>query len=148
MPDSGLGSGKHLRIGGQSKVMTYNRESDDAVLPDLSTQGNHPKSESRMLLTGHGGIAASVPYPTGSFHCLEYHIGADGTIETWLDGTVIPGLTVGGASANSHATIWGKAYKPKVTGVYFGWETYGGDANTVWFDDIAIASTRVGCLGK
>ena len=101
-----------------------------------------------MLLTGHEGIAASVPYPTGSFHCLEYHISADGTIETWLDSTVIPGLTVGGASANSHASIWGKSYKPKVTGVYFGWETYGGDANTVWFDDIAIASTRVGCLGK
>ena len=46
MPDSGLGSGKHLRIGGQSKVMTYNRESDDAVLPDLSTQGTDPNFES------------------------------------------------------------------------------------------------------
>lgn len=39
MPDSAQGSNKHLRIGGQAKVMTYNRESDDAVLPDLSSQG-------------------------------------------------------------------------------------------------------------
>lgn len=40
MPDSSLGSNKHLRIGGQNKVITYNRESDDAVMPDLSSQGS------------------------------------------------------------------------------------------------------------
>jgi len=39
MSDSSMGSNKHLRIGGQDQVMTYNRESDDAVLPDLSSQG-------------------------------------------------------------------------------------------------------------
>ncbi len=39
MPDSAQGSNKHLRIGGQDEVLTYNRESDDAVLPDLSSQG-------------------------------------------------------------------------------------------------------------
>lgn len=39
MPDSAQGSNKHLRIGGQDQVITYNRESDDAVLPDLSSQG-------------------------------------------------------------------------------------------------------------
>ncbi len=39
MPDSAQGFKKHLRIGGQDKILTYNRESDDAVLPDLSSQG-------------------------------------------------------------------------------------------------------------
>lgn len=39
MPDSAQGSNKHLRIGGQDGILTYNRESDDAVLPDLSSQG-------------------------------------------------------------------------------------------------------------
>jgi len=47
MPDSAQGSKKNLRIGGQDKVLTYNRESDDAVLPDLSTQGT-----TSSLLTG------------------------------------------------------------------------------------------------
>ena len=39
MPDTSQGAKKHLRIGGQNKVITYNRESDDAVMPDMSTQG-------------------------------------------------------------------------------------------------------------
>ncbi|KAK8030621.1 hypothetical protein PG990_000355 [Apiospora arundinis] len=39
MPDSAQGNNKHLRIGGQSKILMYNRESDDATLPDLSPQG-------------------------------------------------------------------------------------------------------------
>lgn len=35
-PDPAQGTNKHLRIGGQSKILMYNRESDDATLPDLS----------------------------------------------------------------------------------------------------------------
>jgi hypothetical protein len=92
MPDSAQGTNKHLRIGGQSKIMMYNRESDDATLPDLSPQG----------------IATSKALPTGAWTCFEYHLGTDG-------------------------------------GVYFGWESYGGDVNTFWYDDIVVSSTRVGC---
>ena len=74
---------------------------------------------------------------------------SNGNIETWLDGKVIPGLTIKAEAANTHATIWqGKSYKPQITGVYFGWEAYGGDVNTFWYDDIAIASNRPGCLGN
>lgn len=130
MPDSAQGSDKHLRIGGQSKILMYNRESDDATLPDLSPQG----------------IAASTALPTGSWKCFEYHLGSDGTIETWLDGTAIAGLTSKAGTTNSNAAQWQRSsYKPKVTGIYFGWESYGGDTNTFWYDDISISSTRVGC---
>ncbi|KAK3360617.1 hypothetical protein B0T25DRAFT_449538 [Lasiosphaeria hispida] len=132
MPDSSQGSNKHLRIGGQDKVLTYNRESDDAVLPDLSSQG----------------IATSVALPTGVWQCFEYHVSSDGTIETWLEGKAIPGLTVVKSGTNTHASIWGKNYKPIIGGVYFGWEAYGGDANTFWYDDIAIGPSRPGCLGS
>jgi Cip1-like, core domain len=95
------------------------------------------------------GIATSVPLPTGSWQCFEYHVSPDGTIETWLNSKVIPGLTIQAGATNAHAAIWqSKSYKPQVTGVYFGWEAYGGDANTFWYDDINIASTRPGCLGS
>jgi hypothetical protein len=108
----------------------YNRESDDATLPDLSPQG----------------IAASSALPAGSFQCFEYHIGTDGTIETWLNGNAISALQAGpNASGNAYNRQWGTAYKPKVTGVYFGWESYGGDVNTMWYDDVAVSGTRVGC---
>jgi hypothetical protein len=130
MPDSAQGAGKHLRIGGQSKILMYNRESDDATLPDLSPQG----------------IAASTPLPTGDWQCFEYHLGTDGTIETWLNSKAIDGLTSKAGVANANAAQWQRSSViPKVTGIYFGWESYGGDTNTLWYDDISISSERVGC---
>lgn len=132
MSDSAQGADKHLRIGGQSQILMYNRESDDATLPDLSPQG----------------IAASTALPTGSWQCFEYHIGADGTIETWLNGKAIAGLTSKTGTANANAAQWQRSsLKPKITGIYFGWESYGGDTNTFWYDDVSISGTRVGCGG-
>jgi hypothetical protein len=120
-------SGKHLRIGGQDAILMYNRESDDATLPDLSPQG----------------VATSEALPTGDWECFEYHLGTDGTIETWLNSDAIAGLTT---TNNPNDSGWtDKSYVPEITGVYFGWESYGGDVNTFWYDDVAIASTRVGC---
>ena len=130
MPDAAQGSNKHLRIGGQSKILMYNRESDDATLPDLSPQG----------------IATSTPLPTGSWQCFEYHLGTDGTIETWLNGTAIAGLTVKKGVANPNDDQWVRDTEvPKITAVYFGWESYGGATNTFWYDDIVVGSTRAGC---
>ncbi|KAI0168838.1 hypothetical protein GGR52DRAFT_581210 [Hypoxylon sp. FL1284] len=130
MPDSAQGSNKHLRIGGQSKILMYNRESDDATLPDLSPNG----------------IAASKALPTGSWQCFEYHVGADGTIETWLNDEAIEALTVKSGVDNANGAQWQRSgSKPKITAIYFGWESYGGDTNTFWYDDIAVDSARVGC---
>jgi len=128
-PDAGLGAGEYLRIGGQSDILMYNRETDDATLPDLSPQG----------------IATSEALPTGSFQCFEYHLSTDGTIQTWLNGAAITGLATGPGITNPNADQWGTAYKPDITGVYFGWESYGGDVNTFWYDDIIVASTSIGC---
>ncbi len=130
MPDSAQGAKKHLRIGGQSKILMYNHESDDATLPDLSPQG----------------IAASTALPAGSWQCFEYHLGTDGTIETWLNGDVITGLTIKEGVPNENAAQWQRgSIRPQITGIYFGWESYGGDTNTFWYDDIAVDSSRVGC---
>jgi hypothetical protein len=130
MPDSAQGAKKHLRIGGQSKILMYNRETDDATLPDLSPNG----------------IAASAKLPTNAWTCFEYHLGADGTVETWLNNATIAGLTVKSGVSNPNAAQWQRSSsKPKITSVNFGWESYGGDTNTIWYDDIVVSSTRVGC---
>jgi hypothetical protein len=130
MPDSAQGTDKHLRIGGQSKILMYNRESDDATLPDLSPQG----------------IAASVALPTGTWECFEYHLGTDGRIETWLNGNAIAGLTEKPGVANPNAGQWQRSsIIPKITAVYFGWESYGNDVITFWYDDITLSGSRVGC---
>lgn len=122
--------GKHLRIGGQSKILMYNRESDDATLPDLSPQG----------------IAASKALPTNTWTCFEYHLGTDGSIETWLNNATVPGLTSKPGVSNPNAAQWQRStIKPKITNVNFGWESYGGDTNTFWYDDIVVSASRVGC---
>lgn len=129
MPDSSQGEGKHLRIGGQSEILMYNRESDDATLPDLSP----------------AGIATSKALATDTWECFEYHLGADGSIETWLNSEAIAGLTT---ADNANAGGWGTGNIPTISAVYFGWESYGGDVNTFWYDDIEVGSSRVGCDGS
>ena len=128
MPDAAQGEGKHVRIGGQSSILMYNRETDDATLPDLSPQG----------------IESSAALPAGEWQCFEYHLGADGSIETWLNDEVVEGLTTGEGNANAGQWTAGTT-TPEITAVYFGWESYGGDTNTFWYDDIVISDARVGC---
>jgi hypothetical protein len=80
--------------------------------------------------------------------CFEYFLGTDGTIQTWLNGNLISGMTAGPNASNPNDAGWTReAYVPDITGVYFGWEAYSGDINTVWFDDVAIETSRVGCGG-
>jgi hypothetical protein len=126
MPDAAQASGDHLRIGGQSSILMYNRESDDATLPDLSPQG----------------IATSEALPAGTWQCFEYHLGPSGVIQTWLNNATIVGLTIPNANDDQWTS---KSYTPDITGVYFGWESYGSAVNTFWYDDIVISSSRVGC---
>ena len=130
MPDAAEGVNQHLRFGGMSEIMMWNRQDNDATLPDLSPQG----------------IATSANLPAGSWQCLEYHLGTDGTIETWINGAAVAGLNVGPGISNANANGWTRSkFVPKISGVYFGWESYGSATNTFWYDDVAIAGSRVGC---
>ncbi|KAL2259017.1 hypothetical protein VTK26DRAFT_7447 [Humicola hyalothermophila] len=132
MPDPAQGTNKHLRIGGQNSILMFNRESDDATLPELSPQGT----------------ATSKPLTANTWECFEYHVGTDGTIETWLNDAAVTGLTYGPGIDNPNAGAWSRStIQPRPSGVYFGWESYGGDTNTFWYDDIVISSSRVGCSG-
>ncbi|KAK5734271.1 hypothetical protein LTR17_009102 [Elasticomyces elasticus] len=128
MPDSGL-DGKHLRVSGQEEIIEYNRESDDATMPDLSPDG----------------VSSTVGLPVDEWQCFEYHLSSDGTIQTWLNSKEVAGLSFDPAGTNANANGWGTTYKPDITGVYFGWESYAGSSDTFWYDDVAIAATRVGC---
>lgn len=130
MPDPAQGTKKHLRIGGQNRILMWNREQDDATLPELSPQG----------------VASSAQLPANQWVCFEYKVGADGSIETWLNDAPISGLTYGPGVSNPYANQWQRSsIRPRPSAVYFGWESYGGDSNTFWYDDIVISSSRIGC---
>lgn len=123
---------KDLRMGGQSEILMWNRESDDATLPELSPTG----------------IAASVKPETGKWLCVELMVdGQAGKLETWLDGEPVKGLIVEGEPTPDVDAQWQRKpdWHPMLSDIRFGWESYGSDENTLWFDDVLLGTTRVGC---
>lgn len=123
---------KDLRLGGQKQVLIWNRESDDATLPELSPTG----------------VMLSAALPPGDWHCLEWSINPmTRAIETWLDDKPIAGLTVDAQPTPDVDTQWLRKtdWQPQPIDLRLGWESYGNDANTLWFDDLAIGSTRLRC---
>lgn len=123
---------KDLRMGGQSEILMWNRESDDATLPELSPTG----------------IATSVKPPIGQWLCVELAVdGAAAQLQTWLDGEPVAGLIVEGEPTPDIDAQWQRKpdWRPMLSDIRFGWESYGSDENTLWFDDIALSSSRIGC---
>jgi hypothetical protein len=124
--------GKDLRMGGQSEILMWNRESDDATLPELSP----------------AGIALSVKPQVGRWHCIEFMIDRGlRRLATWIDGAAVAGLQVEGEPTPDVDAQWLRKtdWMPAPSDARFGWESYGGEANTLWFDDIALGASRFGC---
>ena len=120
-----------VRMGGQDMVLIYNRQSDDATLPTLSPTG----------------VADTVAIVTATWTCIEFHIDQTaGTIDTWVNGTEVPGLVENGTPVADISTQWlSQAWRPKLVDFALGWESYAGQAMTLWFDDVALAGFRIGC---
>jgi hypothetical protein len=124
-------SGKDLRFGGQNGALQFNRASDDATLPEQSP----------------AGVALSKPLPVNTWNCVEYKIdGRDGTIETWLDGTSVPGLLEDGVPTHDIDGQWlNRTWRPQLTDLRLGWESYGSGLDTLWYDDVQVSAARNGC---
>lgn len=124
--------GKDLRMGGQSQILMFNRESDDATLPALSP----------------AGIALSHAPAPGQWTCIEFMIDeAAGEITTWVDGVEIPGLRVDAEPTPDIDQQWANKpdWKPRLEDIKFGWESYAGQTMTLHLDDLALADARIGC---
>ncbi|ACY14249.1 hypothetical protein [Haliangium ochraceum] len=123
---------RDLRMGGQTQILMWNRESDDATLPALSPTGR----------------AASVALSAQTWYCVEFAVdGAAGTIETWVDGARIEGLIVDGEPTADIDEPWLRktGWAPQLSDFKLGWESYAGQANTLWFDDVALSNQPIGC---
>ncbi len=121
-----------IRMGGQSDILMWNRQSDDATLPVLSP----------------AGIAQSVQPAAAAWHCVEFMIdGQNGYLLTWMDGAQVPGLCEQGVSTQDVTQQWLQrgAWRPSPVDLRLGWESYGGEAMTLWIDDVALSTTRIGC---
>ncbi len=124
-------NGKDLRMGGQSRIFMWNRESDDATLPELSPTG----------------IAASTAPTPNMWTCVEAHLDA-GKLDTYVDGALVAGLVIDGVATPDIDRRWLESrpgWSPVVDTLRLGWEAYGGKAMTLWFDDVAIDDARIPC---
>ncbi|WP_077796407.1 cellulose-binding domain-containing protein [Streptomyces sp. JHA26] len=130
LPDSSQ-SGRSLRVGGQNGALQWNRESDDATLPEQSP----------------AGVALSRPLPTGSWQCLRFAIDTTAPgLDTWLDDEQIPGLHADGVPTQDVDRQWlARTTPPRPTALRLGWESYGTGDDTLWFDDVAVGSAPIGC---
>ncbi|MFP8963928.1 hydrolase [Streptomyces nanhaiensis] len=125
-------NGRDLRMGGQNGALQWNRESDDATLPEQSPNG----------------VSMSRPLPVGIWTCVEFRVdGSAGHLETWVDGTSVQGLAVDGTPTHDIDGQWLRRadWRPRLTDLRLGWESYGGETDTLWFDDVAAGGSRIGC---
>ncbi|MEW2079910.1 cellulose-binding domain-containing protein [Streptomyces sp. NPDC013433] len=130
LPDTSQ-SGRSLRVGGQNGALQWNRESDDATLPEQSP----------------AGVAQSRPLPTGSWQCLRFAIDTTAPgLDTWLGDELIPGLHADGVPTQDIDRQWlARTTPPRPTALRLGWESYGTGDDTLWFDDVAVGSAPIGC---
>ncbi|MBO3094705.1 cellulose binding domain-containing protein [Cellulomonas dongxiuzhuiae] len=129
MKDANDGN-KDLRMGGQNGALQWNRSSDDATLPEQSPSG----------------VALSKPLPTGQWACIEALVDPAGRLTTWLDGSQVTGLVADGTPTHDIDSQWhNKAWTPRLVDLRLGWESYGDGADTLWYDDVVVASSRTGC---
>jgi hypothetical protein len=115
--------------GNATNVLMW-QTTDSDILPNKNAQG---------------GAESVYPAATG-FTCVEFHTSQSsggGAIETWVNGAKVAGLTDPPAPAN--ATQWTTPSPFTVTSLGLGWLLFSGEKLDVWFDDVALASSRIGC---
>jgi hypothetical protein len=89
--------------------------------------------------------------PLGKWSCLEWHFkGATNELELWVDGAADPKAHVvgkgDGCIANGTGGTW---YAPTFNSLELGFAVYGASTTgfSVWYDDVALGKSRVGCPG-
>jgi hypothetical protein len=95
--------------------------------------------------------AAMTTYPAANtWTCIEFHTSSStGGIEAWVDGTAVAGMTYvpGTTASNSDNMPW-QTNRPmplKIASMSFGLVDFHTGSTTVWFDDVALASSRINC---
>jgi hypothetical protein len=97
-----------------------------------------------------GGMTSTYPAPS-TWTCVEFHTSTSGALETWVNSadvnglTFIPGTTLATATNNQWMppSVDGGRFAPTSFGL--GWIVFSGPTTNVWFDDVALSSTRIGC---
>jgi hypothetical protein len=111
--------GEWVRVGEHREQLELNRKSDDK---ELLSSGDYNSLE------GATQLAAD------RWYCLEVlYDGPGSEVRVWVDDVEV---------AEFHATDWTADYET----FKFGYERYHGPDKTLWYDDLVLATERIGCL--
>jgi hypothetical protein len=123
-----------LRFGSQDMVFHWNTDTDAANIPDVSPTGD----------------ATSFAPAAATWYCIELTINTNGHLNVAVDGNDISGLTEDGVATPSIDQTWiGSAASLSRYAAFadfnIGWQSYGAGALTVWYDDVALSGSPIGC---
>jgi hypothetical protein len=93
-------------------------------------------------------VSLSVAPVAQAWFCREIEIDqTHKSIAAWVDGVAIAGLVVDATPTPDVDGQWlsDASWAPKLTDLRLGWESYAGQADTLWIDDVAVSATRIGC---
>ena len=111
--------GEWIRIGEHREQLEINRKSDDA---EILSSGDYNSLDGATQLAPN------------TWYCLEFLFdGPNKEVRVWVDGDPV---------MNLHTTEWGANYQT----FKFGYERYHGPDKTLWYDDLALGTQRIGCL--
>jgi hypothetical protein len=123
-----------LRLGSQSDVLDWNNiiTWHDATLPDLDPMGE----------------MGSVNPAANQWNCFEFHIDqSTGHIEFWFNDASVTGLSWDGSNVSGVNDQWYSMGPPTplmLQSFGLGWLNLS-VTETAWYDDVALASCRIGC---
>ena len=130
--------GSHLRLSEQNSAFDWNREMGDFTLPSIDPVG----------------MAASYSPAVNEWFCVEFEIDATqqphAFINTWINSKLIAGLVSDNTPTPDIDQSWNgttnnSTWEPSLVDFSLGWESYGNEGNTLWFDDVALGAARIGC---
>jgi hypothetical protein len=135
-PGMSLDQSKHLSFAveqaGTANVFMW-QTTDGNILPDKNMMG---------------GATSTYP-PADTWTCVEFHTSASkGSLETWVGGnpvaglTFVPGTTVKTPSVNDQ---WTPPSPFAPTSFGLGWIAFSAPQLVLWFDDVALGPSRIGC---
>jgi hypothetical protein len=131
----GVGAGDaaapvEVRMGGQFGILIDNYSlNDDIVLSDPSFFND--------------GMDGGTSVIAGAWMCVEFYFGKD-SLRTWLNGSEVTSLNVTPATTWAHGATRAP-WSPTYTAIRIGYTNYNANAIDVWYDDVAIDTSRVCC---
>jgi hypothetical protein len=137
-------SGDEVRLG-SSKNLKGN------PMIDLNWQGPGHAEITQFSNGDVNGVGGGTDTPgttlmANRWYCIEaFFNGRDSEFQLWIDNTEITSL---------HVTDWAgqrtgtqRAWAPTYRFLKVGAQNYSGDVGTVWYDDVAMGTLRIGCNG-